>query len=130
MSLPTALPDDALPNTVAERCRTAVRTFAEGCRRGAALRPDASAEELAGAVRALARETFADLKRRLTPPEVVPDPETPIRPGGSPTHTGAGTGEYTPDAGAAEPAPPPAAGRTPTVPGYAIDDTLGRGGMG
>ncbi|HJZ89998.1 MAG TPA: protein kinase [Gemmataceae bacterium] len=131
MPSPSAIPDDALPSTIADRCRTAVYTYAESCRAGVAPRPEVHAEELAGAVRALAQETFADLRRRLTPPDATDESSTRIPSPGSPTCTADGTGEFTPAGGAtvAEPAPP-AGSRVPSVSGYAIEEMLGRGGMG
>src|SRR5262245_48570853 len=100
MSSPSALPDEALPATVADRCRRAVRTYAESCRAGVAPRPEVHADELAGVVRALAQETFADLRRRLTPPVATHEsgPRTP--PPASPTRTADGTGEFAPGDGA------------------------------
>src|SRR5262249_55122121 len=131
MPSPSAIPDDALPSTIADRCRTAVYTYAESCRAGVAPRPEVHAEELAGAVRALAQETFADLRRGLARRD-APDKSSPgFPPPGSPPCPAAGPGEFPPAGGAtvAEPAPP-AGSRVPSVSGYAIEEMLGRGGMG
>src|SRR5262249_62148047 len=85
------------------------------------------AEELAVVVRALARETFADLRRRLTPPVATDESSPPLPPPASPTRTG----EFAPADGAtAAETAPTAETIAPSVSGYAIREMLGRGGMG
>ena len=129
MTSPTGLPEDSLPTVVADRCRTAVAAYADGCRAGFPLRPETVAEELAVAVRVLAHETFADLRQRLTPPEAGADPSATGLPADPATRSGGGTGEFDPSTLEMGASTVPARKR-PSVPGYALEGILGRGGMG
>jgi tetratricopeptide (TPR) repeat protein len=130
MSAPDDRSDRTLPELIAEHCRTAIQSYSDGCRDGVAPRPDAAAEELAGFVCNLARETFADLKQRFTPGEAISGSATKLPSARSATLTEADTGEFKPGGGPIGLATFDPVRPIPTIPGYAVHETVGRGGMG